>query len=116
MVSTPPSTPRSNEASSRPPGDGFRCVECGHPLVWRRLPQKLSPGLPATEPADVWEAAPQVPPGGSFTPATGGWVCAKADCRRVYPVWDAIPSFLRGEAGLLTATAHAGLFQPTAEV
>ncbi len=74
-------------------------------MKWRGL----SVVLPLAEPGGDWETPPQIPAGAQGTGATGGWVCVDVACRRVYPVWDGIPNFLRQEAGVLTAGAHAGL-------
>ena len=64
------------------------------------------------DPGGVWETEPQMPPGGPLTAATGGWVCVGTQCRRVYPEWDEIPSFLRQEAGILIGAAYADLTEP----
>lgn len=103
-MNSSPSPPGSSPASPPASEQGFRCLDCGRPLVWHRLP----PGPTGTQPDELWETAPQVPPGMPVSAATEGWVCVGAECRRVYLVGEGIPSFLRGESGVMTMAAHAG--------
>lgn len=107
VVNSQPEPPGSNRVSPPALGDGFRCVECGRRLVLRTLRRVFPQGLAGADPGGEWDTAPQVPPGGPLTAASGGWVCDGTECRRVYLVWDDIPSFLRQESGILSAAAHA---------
>lgn len=98
---TPDSTNLSHEGAPA----YFRCGECGGPLLWRTLPTESR----GAEPDRCWETPPQMPPGATRRADAGGWVCFRAECRRVYLVWEGIPTFLRQEAGVLTVPAHAEL-------
>jgi uncharacterized protein YbaR (Trm112 family) len=105
VVNSASETPGGTNASPESPPPGFRCGECGRPLVSRRLP----PVGRMTEPDVVWETPPQIPPGSTDRSDVTGWICSGGDCRRAYLVCEGVPNFLRQEAGVLTAAAHSGV-------